>query len=159
MGAADDRLRSLAAKRLEASESIVATCRVWYSRPLRVPILAARYRDFVVVTDRRLMMYSAGWLTRLPRRRVLADRLADLTVSVIKVDRSLMLSHPGHPPMRLDFASDAPSTAARSALEALSTTAPAPAPPGGNDLTVAQPVHIPVPTTPPVEIAHGEDGR
>lgn len=125
MGAADVRLRSLAAKRLESSESIVATCRVWYSRPLRVPILAARYRDFVVLTDRRLMMYSAGWLTRLPRRRVLADRLADLTVTVVKTDRAIVLAHPGHPPMRLDFGTDAASTTARTALEALSARVPA----------------------------------
>lgn len=152
MGAADDRLRSLAAKRLESSEAIVATCRVWYSRPLRVPILAARYRDFVVVTDRRLMMYSAGWLTRLPRRRVLADRLADVTVTVIKVDRTLTLSHPGHPPMRLDFGTDPASIAARTALEALSPTAPV----ATND--VADVPHVTVPAAPArAEIANGED--
>ena len=101
------RLRAAVDKRLEPSETIVAWCRVWYSRPVRVQWFAARYRDFVVLTDRRLMMYSAGWLTRLPRRRVLADRLNEIAVETIEGrDRMFRLEHPNHPPMILQIDRD-----------------------------------------------------
>ena len=103
MRTADQRLRQLARQRLESSEVIVDTCRAWYSRPVRLRIAAARYRDFVVLTDRRLMMYSAGWLTRRPRRRVLADRLTDLTIATPRRTTTLEITHPSHPPMRLEF--------------------------------------------------------
>ena len=116
MGAADQRLRRLAEKRLESSETMVATSRVWYSRPLRIAILSARYRDFIVLTDRRLMMYSAGWLTRMLRRRVLADRLTDLTVTAPRHERTLEVAHPNRPPMRLEFGSSLESDTIVAAL-------------------------------------------
>src|SRR5262245_3190608 len=72
------RLRRLAERRLEDGEQIVAMAAVWYSRPVRLAWLAARYRDLAVLTDRRLLLWESGWLSRAPRRRVLADRLADL---------------------------------------------------------------------------------
>src|SRR5262249_3401375 len=46
-------------------------------------LLAARNRDFAVVTDRRLLLWSAGFFTRRPRRRVLAERLDELTVQSV----------------------------------------------------------------------------
>ena len=48
-------------------------------------------------------MYSAGWLTRRPRRRVLADRLTDLTIATPRRATTLEITHPSHPPMRLEF--------------------------------------------------------
>ena len=43
-------------------------------------VVAARHRDFVVVTDRRVMLWSCGFFTRRPRRRVLTDRRDDLMI-------------------------------------------------------------------------------
>ena len=103
------RLETLAKQRLEESETITDWCRIWYSRPVRWRWAAARYRDFVVITDRRLMMYSAGVFTRLPRRRVLADRLDDLTVVQRESPRRLHISHPSHPPLLFEFDNDATS--------------------------------------------------
>ena len=76
----DDRFRLLVHRRLEPGETIGATARVWTSRPSRLPRFTARYRDQAVVTDRRLMVWTCGWWTRRPRRRVLADRLDELTI-------------------------------------------------------------------------------
>ena len=38
--------------------------------------VAARHRDFVVLTDRRLLLWSCGFFTRRPRRRVFDEALA-----------------------------------------------------------------------------------
>ncbi len=77
----DDRFRALVHRRLEPGETIVTTARVWTARPSHVPVLAARYRDDVVVTDRRLMVWACAWFTRRARRRVLAERLDQLVVT------------------------------------------------------------------------------
>jgi hypothetical protein len=70
----------------------------------------------VVLTDRRLMMYSAGVVTRQPRRRVLADRLDDLMVVERDSPLRLYVSHPSHPPMLLEFDGDDTSVAVAHAL-------------------------------------------
>jgi hypothetical protein len=85
---------------------IVGWARAWHSRAVRLQGLAARYRDIAVLTDRRLMLYEVGWFTRRPRRRVLADRLDELTVE--DVSRSgnagkLRFSKAGHRAMLLEF--------------------------------------------------------
>ena len=54
-------------------------------------------------------MYSAGVFTRLPRRRVLADRLDDLLVVARDSRRRLHISHPSHPPLLFEFDNDATS--------------------------------------------------
>ncbi len=97
---------SVVEKRLEPGETVTAWCRVWYSRPVRLQWASARFRDFAVLTDRRLMMYSAGWLTRRPRRRVLADRLDDLMVASQRDTTALYVTHPSHPAMVLEFGKD-----------------------------------------------------
>ena len=109
----EDRFRAAVHRRLEAGETIVATARVWTARRSRVPALAARYRDDAVVTDRRLMVWECGWWTRRPRRRVLADRIADITVTNM-TDRSrsspngpvtrLRVDHAGRPALVFDVA-------------------------------------------------------
>ncbi len=69
----------------------------------------ARYRDIVVVTDRRLMLWEVGMLSRRPRRRVLADRLAEITVEDVSragTRRRLRFSKPEHRAMLLDFGRD-----------------------------------------------------
>ena len=100
------RLHEIAKKRLEPGEEILGTCRVWYSRPAVHHWAAARFRDYVVLTDRRLLMYSAGWLTRQPRRRVLADRLDDLILNEGHSAPGLVISHPSHAAMLLQFGRD-----------------------------------------------------
>jgi len=111
----DDRFRALVHRRLEPGETIIATARVWSARPSRVPALAARYRDDVVVTDRRLMVWECGWWTRRAKRRVLADRLDDITVTgTTKAQREagthttarIRVDHPGRPPLVLDIGAD-----------------------------------------------------
>ena len=112
------RLRRLAERRLEPDEHVVTCAAVWYARPVRVHRLAARYRDYAVLTDRRLMLWEAGWLTRRPRRRVLADRLGDLTVvDLTPPDRTrLRCHHPGHAAFVLELG---PSSAARTIADTL----------------------------------------
>ncbi len=110
------RLHDLAEKRLEPGETITGSCRVWYSRPVRWQWSAARYRDYVVLTDRRLMMYGAGWFTQLPRRRVLADRLDDVIVVGQDRPQTLHLSHPSHPSLLLKFATDTASATVKQAI-------------------------------------------
>ncbi|HEY3833402.1 MAG TPA: hypothetical protein VGO03_13985 [Acidimicrobiia bacterium] len=99
----DDRFRVAVHRRLEPGETIVATARVWTARRTRLPALAARYRDDAVVTDRRLMMWECGWWTRRPRRRVLAERLGDITVANM-TDRSRSLRSGPVTRMRVDRA-------------------------------------------------------
>jgi hypothetical protein len=104
--------RTDARVRLEADEEIVGWTRAWYSRAPRTRLLGAftaRYRDIVVVTDRRLMLWEVGMLTRRPRRRVLADRLAEITVEDVSRNgtvRRLRFSKPEHRAMLLDFGRD-----------------------------------------------------
>jgi hypothetical protein len=114
----DDRFRTLVHRRLEPGETIVATARVWSARPNRFPALAARFRDDVVVTDRRLMVWECGWWTRRPRRRVLADRLDDIMVTgTTKAQReagthtvaSIRVDHPGRPSLVFDIGADGAS--------------------------------------------------
>ena len=82
------RLYKLASTRFEPGESAIAWCRVWVSRDGRgSSVVAARHRDFAVVTDRRLMLWSCGFFTRRPRRRVLTDRRDDLTVNGPEIPR------------------------------------------------------------------------
>jgi hypothetical protein len=108
----DDRFRALVHRRLEPGETIVATARVWSARPSHLPMLAARYRDDAVVTDRRLMLWECGWWTRRPRRRVLADRLDDITVTNGTgrerdgVIGRVRIDHVKRPPVVLDVAAD-----------------------------------------------------
>jgi hypothetical protein len=118
------RLHRLAERRLEDGEQIVASAAVWYSRPVRLAWLAARHRDLAVLTDRRLMLWECGWLTRRPRRRVLADALADLTATDLGVaaggekGRRLRLDHTEHPPIVLELGDSRPARAiARTLLE------------------------------------------
>lgn len=116
------RLLARATPRLEPGETVVAWCRAWYSRPVRLRAFAARYRDFVLLTDRRLLMWSSGAVTRAPRRRILADRLADLRVTPARRnERTVHIDHPSHPAMILEFGRDAAGAHIAAALQALPT--------------------------------------
>jgi hypothetical protein len=79
--ATERRLRARVEPRLEPGEIIRAWARAWVSPDARLRYLAPRHRDIVVVTDRRLMLWSVSRFLRRPRRRVLARRLTDLRCS------------------------------------------------------------------------------
>jgi hypothetical protein len=63
-------------------ESVVTWTRGWVSREGRFhTMLAARTLDFGVVTDRSLQLYSTGFFTRRPRRRVYSSRFERIFVA------------------------------------------------------------------------------
>ena len=105
------RLRKLAIARLEGDERLLTWDRAWISRDGRYSTaFAARTRDFAVLTDRRLMLWSTGFFTRGPRRRVLTDRLDDLTVEDIGGTplRMLRVRAFARRPLRFEFSRRAP---------------------------------------------------
>jgi hypothetical protein len=107
--ATERRLRADSFARLEADEEIVAWCRAWVSRAGLFQRIAPRWRDVAVVTDRRLLLFGVGHFTRRPHRRVLADRLDELTVTDVGTHpgRGLRCARPGRPPMLLELDADA----------------------------------------------------
>jgi hypothetical protein len=107
--ATERRIRATGFARLEPDEAIIAWCRAWVSRAGRFPRLAPRWRDVAVLTDRRLLLFGVGHFTRRPRRRVLADRLDELTLADVGTHpgRGLRCSRPGRDPMLLELDGDA----------------------------------------------------
>jgi hypothetical protein len=102
------RLHALATARLETGEELSCWCRAWVSRDGRLSgVFGARTRDFAVLTDRRLMLWSTGFFTRLPKRRVLTDRLDDHTIENIgrRPNRSLRIRAFARRPLRFEFSS------------------------------------------------------
>jgi hypothetical protein len=100
------RLHTLATARLETGEELSCWCRAWVSRDGRLAgVFGARTRDFAVLTDRRLMLWSTGFFTRLPKRRVLTDRLDNLTIEDIgrRPNRSLRIRAFARRPLRFEF--------------------------------------------------------
>jgi hypothetical protein len=143
MNRTEQRLRRLVDARLEPDESFVAWTRAWVSRYRRFHwLLSLRNRDFAVVTDRRLMLWSAGFFTRRPRRRVLAERLDEVTVESTSRDpgRRMACSRAGRRPLLLELGKDDRSdhfsielrdravAASRQAKQAAATAASAAAP-------------------------------
>jgi hypothetical protein len=109
MGNTEQRLRRAVDARLEPDETFVAWTRAWVSRHRKFHfVLASRNRDFAVVTDRRLMLWSAGTFTRRPRRRVLADRLDEITIESISRDpgRRVACRRAGRRPLLLELGKD-----------------------------------------------------
>jgi hypothetical protein len=106
--ATDRRLRAPGFARLEVDEEIVVWSRAWVSKAGRFQRLAPRWRDVVVVTDRRLLLFGVGHFTRRPRRRVLADRLDELQIGDVGTHpgRGLRCSRPGRAPMLLELDTD-----------------------------------------------------
>lgn len=105
--ATERRLRKAAGARLEPTEEILAWCVAWLSRDRRLHrLLAARTRDFAVLTDRRLLVLRSGFFTHRPRRRVLADRLDETAVTDCgsRPGRCLRVEAPAHRPLRIELA-------------------------------------------------------
>lgn len=99
------RLRRAVEPRLPEGDRLLAWTRAWVSHDGPARLLAVRYRDFVVLTDRTLMCWSAGFLTRRPRRRVLFDRLEECAVEPVgrHPGRSLRVRAFARRPLRFDF--------------------------------------------------------
>jgi hypothetical protein len=103
--ATDRRLRDQVLRRLEPDERVLAWSRVWVSPARRHQWLAPRHRDFVVVTNHRLMLWAAGHWTRRPRRRILTERLDTALVVALPADdvRTLHVTLPERKPLVLEF--------------------------------------------------------
>jgi hypothetical protein len=81
---AERRLR----RKLRDDEQLVAWGRAWVSREGRMHLLfAARTLDFVVLTDDSLIVFSTGFFSRRPRRRVYHELLDRLYASERRVRR------------------------------------------------------------------------
>ena len=88
---------------LRADEPLRAWNRAWVSPEGPLPrLLTARTLDHVVLTDEHLLLYSTGFFSRLPRRRVYAGRLAHLTVAV-RGSRRIAVWSKGRRPLLLEF--------------------------------------------------------
>jgi hypothetical protein len=127
--ATERRLHDNAMARLEPDEKIVVWCRAWVSKVGRLQRLAPRWRDVAVVTDRRLLLFGVGHFTRRPRRRVLADRLDELTLADVGTHpgRGLRCSRPGRGPMLLEIGTDPWSRRLAQELQARAGNPPEPA--------------------------------
>ena len=105
--------------RQRPDEHSIAWTRAWMSRDGRWNwLLAARHRDFVVLTDRRLLLCSCGFFTRRPRRCVFDETLRAVERgrhrrSRRTARRHLRLSGWRGRPLRLDFGRHAASRASR----------------------------------------------
>jgi len=113
---------------LRPGEQPVAWVRVWTSTPGRLPtVLAARTRDLALVTHDRLSLFTIGFFTRRPRRRVYDVTLTALQVTEMpkRFGRRLRVTSAAHPPMLLDIGSRA---AANAFADDLLQRAPAGAP-------------------------------
>jgi hypothetical protein len=91
------RLQSL----LATNDPIVAWTRGWVSREVRLHrLLAARTYDFAVLTNIELFLFSTGFFTRRPRRRVYTSPLSRVHVANHDVPRGRRLrisSRNAHP--------------------------------------------------------------
>jgi hypothetical protein len=118
MGRTERRVRSVVEPRLEPGETFVAWTPAWVSRQQRLHrVLAARTRDFAVVTDRRIMLWSTGFFTRRPRRRVLAERLDECTITVGRGGlRRVSVRKPAQRALLLEFGRRDPADAFTRAL-------------------------------------------
>ncbi|MFM7225533.1 MAG: hypothetical protein ACKOBG_00395 [Actinomycetota bacterium] len=99
---------------LRADEQLRAWSRAWVSTEGPLPrLLTARTLDHVVLTDDHLLLYSTGFFSRLPRRRVYAARLAHLAVAA-RGPRRIAVWTKGRRPLLLEFrrSTDGPRTAA-----------------------------------------------
>jgi hypothetical protein len=103
--ATDRRLREQVLRRLEPDERVLAWARAWVSPTRTHQWLAPRHRDFVIVTNRRLMLWAAAHWTRRPRRRILTERLDTALVVPIPADdvRTVHVTLPERKPLVIEF--------------------------------------------------------
>jgi len=93
-------------RKLGPGVHIVAWGQAWVSRDGRWHnVFAARTFDFVVCTDDRLVLYSTGFFTRRPRRKVFEMIFYRLRVERRQAKRGshLRVLRTGHRPLLLDL--------------------------------------------------------
>jgi hypothetical protein len=129
------RLRKLAGRKSPYDGPIVGIARGWASVDSRMPLLAARYLDFAVLTPDHLVLCSTGFFTRRPRRRVFRDSLARLEITPLGGEpvRTVRVAGNFRRPIRLELRpNEAGLTFARELLASTRrpTTSRAPDSPG-----------------------------
>jgi hypothetical protein len=110
--------RRLAAK-VPSGTPIVAWGRAWVSRAGRFnKVVAARTLDFVVCTEHDLILFSTGFFSRRPRRRVYSMSFDRLRISVrqVKFGRELVVSALDHRPLVFQMRNTERSAALEQAL-------------------------------------------
>jgi hypothetical protein len=75
-----DRLRSIAGRKTAYQGPIIGITQGWVSRDAKWHAFAARYLDFVMLTDEHLVCFSTGFFSRRPKRRVFREPLNALVV-------------------------------------------------------------------------------
>jgi hypothetical protein len=75
-----DRLRSIAGRKSAYQGPIIGITQGWVSRDAKWHAFAARYLDFVMLTDEHLICFSTGFFSRRPRRRVFREPLNALVI-------------------------------------------------------------------------------
>ena len=101
-------LRKRVTKFAEPDDGLVAWTQAWVSREGRMHAFAARSYDFVVVTERELLLISTGFFSRRPRRLVYAALLAVLhTVDTGSAPgHRLRVDRPRQKPLRIELRGD-----------------------------------------------------
>jgi hypothetical protein len=99
------RLRKLAGRKAPYEGPMVSIARAWVSRDGRLPLLAARFLDFAVLTPDHLVLCSTGFFTRRPRRRVFREALGRLEVTPLGKDpvRTVRVEGNFSRPIRLEL--------------------------------------------------------
>jgi hypothetical protein len=116
--------------KLDEDDELVAWARAWVSRDGRMSsVFASRTLDYCVLGRDGFYLFSTGFFTRRPRRRVFRAPLDRLIVSVRKSGppERLRLSVRGHRPLLLDLRRSARSQPFADALKG--ATRPPPEPP------------------------------
>jgi hypothetical protein len=101
-------LRKRVRKFAEPGDELVAWTQAWVSREGRMHAFASRTYDFVVVTERELLLISTGFFSRRPRRLVYAALLAVLhTVDTGSAPgHRLRVDRPRQKPLRIELRGD-----------------------------------------------------
>jgi hypothetical protein len=93
-------------EKIDEDDTLVTWARGWVARDGRWSgLFAARNLDYCVLGKRSFYLFSTGFFTRRPRRRVFRAPLDRLIVSVRKSGppERLRLSLRGHRPLLIDF--------------------------------------------------------
>jgi hypothetical protein len=118
--------------KIDEDDEVVAFAQGWVSRDGRMNgLFAARTLDYCVLGRDSFYLFSTGFFSRRPRRRVFRAQLDRLIISVRKSGppERLRLSLRGHRPLLIDFRRNARSQPFADALKAATRPPPQPAPP------------------------------
>jgi hypothetical protein len=126
-GRTANRLRKLTNDESLADEEYLAWTRAWVSRDGRWNVMfAARHRDFVVLTSRRLLLCQCGFFTRRPVRKVFDVPRGRIYAEAIEPEsrRRLRVTGFQRKPLRIEFGTNDASAQIADALLASSPPPP-----------------------------------